>query len=245
MGCFATTDPSQSVPMIQLMDRGLLEKHLGEGLSLAEIGALNGKHESTVAYWLGRHGLTATNRAKHAARGALPRPILIELIAAGWSTRKIATAVDRSATTVRHWLAEYGLSTKQAVRIRSYAGGEARLVLECPRHGVTEFGRRRGGGYRCLKCRTDAVSERRRRVKQVLVEEAGGACALCGYDRCVGALQFHHVDPSAKKFALSHRGISRSIARARQEAAKCVLLCGNCHVEVESGLRSIPLAPGS
>jgi hypothetical protein len=30
--------------------------------------------------------------------------------------------------------------------------------------------------------------------------------------------------------------VARSIARARDEAGKCVLLCANCHAEVEAGL---------
>jgi hypothetical protein len=49
------------------------------------------------------------------------------------------------------------------------------------------------------------VAERRRRVKRVLVEEAGGCCAACGYDACVAALQFHHLDPPTKSFALMRR----------------------------------------
>ena len=87
-----------------------------------------------------------------------------------------------------------------------------------------------------------AVSIRRRKVKQVLVKEAGGRCALCGYDRYVGALHFHHVDPSTKAFNLSRRGVTISLARARAEAAKCVLLCGNCHAEVEAGRAVVPMS---
>ena len=71
--------------------------------------------------------------------------------------------------------------------------------------------------------------------------EAGGRCELCGYDRCLAALQFHHVDPATKRFALSQEGVSRSLSTARAEAAKCVLLCANCHAEVESGFAQLPL----
>ena len=78
------------------------------------------------------------------------------------------------------------------------------------------------------------------RTKVRLVEEAGGACAVCGYDRLAGALHFHHLDPSEKSFALSVRGLTRSIADLRAEAAKCVLLCANCHAEVEGGLTKVP-----
>jgi hypothetical protein len=93
--------------------------------------------------------------------------------------------------------------------------------------------------YRCLRCQSEQVIERRRRVRARLVAEAGGACALCGYHRYVGALHFHHLDPSAKRFALGG-GDTRSLERNREEAAKCVLLCSNCHAEVEAGLKVLP-----
>ncbi|MFI4985305.1 MAG: HNH endonuclease [Solirubrobacterales bacterium] len=84
------------------------------------------------------------------------------------------------------------------------------------------------------------MSRRRRKMKLILVEEAGGRCALCGYNRCTAALHFHHVDPDSKQFHLSMQGVTRSIASARAEMAKCVLLCANCHAEVESGVSRIP-----
>lgn len=80
------------------------------------------------------------------------------------------------------------------------------------------------------------VSAWRRRMKRLLVGEAGGRCQICGYDRYMGALQFHHVDPAEKSFPLSMRGCTRSIAELRTEAAKCQLLCANCHAEVEHGV---------
>jgi predicted HNH restriction endonuclease len=84
------------------------------------------------------------------------------------------------------------------------------------------------------------VSHRRRRVKALLVAEAGGACLTCGFDAYVGALQFHHADPAMKSFEVSRQGITRSLARLRQEARKCVLLCANCHAMVEAGLLDLP-----
>ena len=70
--------------------------------------------------------------------------------------------------------------------------------------------------------------------------EAGGRCAACGFDAYLGALQFHHRDRAEKAFALSDQGVTRSLAVARSEAAKCVLLCANCHAMVEAGLLSVP-----
>jgi hypothetical protein len=91
-----------------------------------------------------------------------------------------------------------------------------------------------------MRCRQERVSEWRRRVKRKLVDEAGGGCVICGYDRCVAALEFHHLDPSTKRFALSREGVTRSFAEAQEEARKCVLLCSNCHAEVESGVTEVP-----
>ncbi|MGI9183955.1 MAG: hypothetical protein ACR2GZ_03175 [Solirubrobacteraceae bacterium] len=46
----------------------------------------------------------------------------------------------------------------------------------------------------------------RRRLKELLVEEAGGRCILCGYDGPPRALEFHHVNPAEKGFTLSRKG---------------------------------------
>jgi transposase len=221
------------------MDRAQLESMLADGLSLAEIGRRVGRHESTVAYWLAKHGLRASGHDHYASKGALDRDGLAELVAAGLSSSQIGTVVGRTRTTVRHWLREYGLQTQWAERRQASSEGRRELTLCCARHGLTTFRLRRNGGYRCSRCNSEAVSRRRRRVKQTLVLEAGGACSLCGYSACIAALEFHHLERTDKLFSLSHRGVTRSIARAREEARKCVLLCANCHGEVEAGVAKV------
>jgi hypothetical protein len=52
-------------------------------------------------------------------------------------------------------------------------------------------------------------------VKEILVAEAGGCCATCGYDSCLGALEFHHLDPSQKRLEINAKGV----AVADREAA--------------------------
>jgi hypothetical protein len=69
-------------------------------------------------------------------------------------------------------------------------------------HGWTTFVKYSAADHhRCLQCRKDRVVARRRKVKALLVEEAGGRCLLCGYDRFTGALQFHHLDPNESRSA--------------------------------------------
>jgi predicted HNH restriction endonuclease len=76
---------------------------------------------------------------------------------------------------------------------------------------------------------------RRRKVRLLLIQEFGGACSICGYNVAI-ALEFHHLDREAKAFGLAARGMTRSYESLRDEAAKCVLLCSNCHAQVEAGI---------
>jgi 5-methylcytosine-specific restriction endonuclease McrA len=106
---------------------------------------------------------------------------------------------------------------------------------ECKTHGLTLFVREKWNPkqIRCRKCRTDGVKKRRRKVKRMLVEALGGKCSRCPYDKSLAALDFHHVGPKTKSFGIAHKGITASYARLLEEAKKCVLLCANCHREIE------------
>lgn len=73
----------------------------------------------------------------------------------------------------------------------------------------------------------------RNKRKILLINEGGGCCVRCGYDKNLGSLSFHHRNPKDKKFMLSVRELfARSIEELREEAAKCDVLCNNCHSEL-------------
>jgi hypothetical protein len=173
----------------------------------------------------------------------MDREILRGLIEEGLTVRIVGERLGVSHATVRYWMTKYDLVTPRGRLWRdSHA---ARHSLEptrrgtCPRHGEVRFVRR-DAGFRCERCRVEAVTQRRREIKRLLVAEAGGRCQTCGYDRCIAALQFHHRVPSEKAFAVAGKGLSRSLAASRAEAAKCTLLCANCHAEVEAAERTLP-----
>ena len=171
----------------------------------------------------------------------MDRETLADLVAQDLTVAQIAQAVGRSPATVRHWLAFHGLATTRAARRRAPKDADAPEVLAgCPVHGEVRHVRRRDGGVRCARCASDAVTRRRREIKRILVEEAGGACVICGYDRFSGALHFHHLDPGQKRFGLGLKGMARAIDNVREEAKKCVILCANCHAEVEGGVAQVP-----
>jgi hypothetical protein len=71
----------------------------------------------------------------------------------------------------------------------------------------------------------------KRDTKRLIIETLGlePVCARCGYDRYIGALDFHHLDPQGKDhdIVINSVGFDRSVAEAR----KCTLICANCHRE--------------
>jgi hypothetical protein len=85
-----------------------------------------------------------------------------------------------------------------------------------------------------------AVTERRRKLKTMVVEYRGGKCVVCGYSKCIWALDLHHRDETEKEFGLSARGMTRSWEKIKQEADKCVVLCANCHREIHAGVAQLP-----
>lgn len=99
----------------------------------------------------------------------------------------------------------------------------------CIKHNISKV--RVSGNILCRKCRTESITERRKEAKRILVKEFGGMCSLCGYSKCLGALHFHHVNPQEKEFSISHKGMTISLDKLRIEAAKCILICANCHAE--------------
>ena len=84
-----------------------------------------------------------------------------------------------------------------------------------------------------------AVIKRRKKVKTMALELLGGACILCGYDKCQEALDFHHVDPDTKTYGIASKGYTRSWVSVQEELQKCVLICANCHREIGAGITEI------
>ena len=75
---------------------------------------------------------------------------------------------------------------------------------------------------------------RRRKRKREIVSLMGGKCSQCGYNKCIAALEFHHLG-SKKEGHLSVIINDFSKGKALKEMRKCILLCANCHREIHQG----------
>lgn len=113
-----------------------------------------------------------------------------------------------------------------------------KYCLDCSpfkQHNTRKLHMERPDGEVKSKIATERVQSRRKTLKAMAIAYKGGSCCICGYNRCIGALEFHHIDPSKKSFGLAARGFTRSWESIKQEIDKCILVCSNCHREIEAG----------
>lgn len=96
--------------------------------------------------------------------------------------------------------------------------------------------------YHCSNTARANYHSRQHKLREEFIlklkEKAGGKCAICGYSKCIAALDFHHRDAETK---YQHNGkpigIGEMLSRCSKnkviaEAKKCDLICANCHREL-------------
>ena len=227
------------------MEADWLRSRLESGRSIESIAREAGKAPSTVAYWVNKHGLTSTHAVKHAARGAIAREVLEELMAEGLDDPRDGRApgsqlFDRAALAAP----VTGSRRRRAdgsPRRRRRGRGRETVEADCPVHGVDAV---RPARQPWLP--VPAVPHRTRSIAAVgrssgsssrkpeARARSAGTTALSR--RCSSIISIR----AKKSFSLAAGGLTRSLQRAREEAAKCVLLCANCHAEVEAGSLLLP-----
>ena len=110
---------------------------------------------------------------------------------------------------------------------------QKRVCVACKK----EFNYVRGNGNGKNLCCSCLQIIRKRRIRKKLIELFGGKCVVCGYDKCIAVLDFHHRDNN-KEFNIAGN-YNRSFERLQKEAEKCDLLCSNCHRELHAGMLNI------
>ncbi len=129
--------------------------------------------------------------------------------------------------------------TAQGLREKSPISVRASICLRC-RIEITEANayKKSGKNYLlpyCRDCFNHNAHERQKKTRRLCVEHKGGGCAVCGYNRCVQALEFHHLESDLKENEIS-RMRGRAFENLKVELDKCVLLCCRCHREVHAGV---------
>lgn len=87
----------------------------------------------------------------------------------------------------------------------------------------------------CKGCAKQRRNWYNRRCKQSLVRAMGNSCSLCKKQVSLAAYDFHHLFPENKEYAVGNLITTLKYNLIAYELSKCVLLCANCHVGVESG----------
>jgi len=93
-----------------------------------------------------------------------------------------------------------------------------------------------GNGSRsiCKDCQCERIKKGQKKTKDY-IQSLKKQCSICGYNKCVEALEFHHTNPDEKDGTLSQysrRVFSPAVKeKIDKEMSKCVVLCSNCHRE--------------
>lgn len=158
----------------------------------------------------------------------MEKSVLESYISKGNSIRNIASEENVSGSTVRYWLNKYGIKTFKY---------QKQIELKHPKKckcGETRpdkfYGNKR---TICGKCHNKYTTIKGEERKTQAVKYLGGKCKECGYNKCIQALDIHHVDSSKKDISFKYKR-SWGWERLKKELKGCILLCANCHRELHS-----------
>lgn len=85
------------------------------------------------------------------------------------------------------------------------------------------------------KNRSKITKNKKQRIKQNkirCIEYLGGGCKICGYNKSIRALTFHHISREDKIAGIATM-LDHKWENLKCELNKCILLCFNCHMEME------------
>lgn len=154
------------------------------------------------------------------------------------SVSHISKVMNISETTIRKKIKDNNLeiykkpiTCKKVVERHFYSE-----LSHCPEHNI-EFKIGKTGKKYCKDCNNNAVTKVRMNRKIECVLYKGGKCERCGYNKCLSALEFHHIDPNEKDFSISTSDRT-SFDFLKPELDKCMLLCSNCHREIHEEIKN-------
>lgn len=215
---------------------------INKGLTSKQIAQQLGIGTSTAKGHIRDYGLKTIFKKE---RIPIDKEKLEKLIALNYSTYKIATELKCGQTNVRYWMNMFGLKTtpisKYGNKMTKYKIGDEKVCPKCNRKLLickeNFYIKKSGGGVHpwCRECNNAISLSKQRDMKIKAVSIMGGACQICGYNKYVGALDFHHKDPNVKEYNISQLR-TYSFEKLKIELDKCLCVCRNCHAEIHAGL---------
>lgn len=129
-------------------------------------------------------------------------------------------------------------NNSQSEKVRAIAEACSKSIIICSLCS-RKYIYNRSAGHTLTNCNSCIVLHRKNNIKIKSVEYKGGKCLSCGYNRCINALSFHHVNKAEKKFTIGGN-YNRSWKSIQIELDKCILLCTNCHIELHAKEKIMP-----
>lgn len=147
----------------------------------------------------------------------MDKGVLSAAVAEGLTQRELAERFGVGQTAIRYWLVKHELKTVK------------QFLCKCGETDPSNF--TKGRYTSCKKCRNRQQTALFRKYKLKAIEYKGGKCEMCNYNRCPGAMDFHHIDPKEKDVRWKQMR-TWTFSKIKKELDKCQLLCCRCHAEV-------------
>lgn len=129
--------------------------------------------------------------------------------------------LNKSIKAIHHKAARLGISRKNFSKRKKMRKSRSLIDKDYYNKNKKEI----------YKRKKERIDKKRKELKMLL----GGKCSICGYNKCINALEFHH-DKGKKEEVLSILIKDYSKQKSLKEIRKCILLCANCHRELHAGL---------
>jgi len=85
----------------------------------------------------------------------------------------------------------------------------------------------------CKECVYEFQRNRWQLLKLKAINLFQGKCSICGYNKNIAAMEFHHINPEYKEYSWTKMRLLKW-GEIVEELKKCVLLCSNCHRELHN-----------
>jgi hypothetical protein len=162
----------------------------------------------------------------------MDRKRLEGLIEDNASLNQITKEMDKSQSSVRHWLKKYGLKTKRGPKGKLPKDFKRKRKCKC---GETRSDKFYGNKTQiCAICHNKYNHENGKKKRKKALVYLGNKCIHCGYDKYDCSLEIHHINPKEKDTAFDTMRYW-SWERLEKELQKCILLCKCCHAAYHNG----------